>query len=399
MKNKELIIIGSIIVVLAVGLTVLEAMKPKPIDWTPNYSAREKTPLGLYVLDKEAPQLFKGDSIHKFWQSPYEFFDPKYSYNTSSYAIKGTFLEISDGNEIDPESVKELMHFVNHGNTVMLSMRSFPYILLDTLGVTMDYQKILIDSVQVNLADDPRDRYWIREGAGLAYFDSIPQNDSITILGSQRYKSDDLPNFIEARFGYGRFLLHAQPAAFSNYYLLKDDYYNYAQKVLSKIPKGTIYWRNDAANTRLFEDEGSSLRYIMSQPGLKWAWRLGIWGLVLFILFNGRRRQRVVPILSPVRNTTVDFAKTIGNLYYQEGDHHTIIEKKVIYFLEHIRNEYLIDTSILDDAFVEKLHFKTGKPVEDIQYAVYMIKKYRHNFVSSANDVVAINNAIEKLRL
>ena len=81
-----------------------------------------------------------------------------------------------------------------------------------------------------------------------------------------------------------------------------------------------------------------------------------------------------------LKNTTVDFTKTIGNLYYQEGNHHTIIEKKIIYFLEHIRKEYIIDTYTLDDAFIEKIHLKTGKPVADIQKTVSLIKEHRHQF-------------------
>jgi hypothetical protein len=126
---------------------------------------------------------------------------------------------------------------------------------------------------------------------------------------------------------------------------------------------------------------------------------VAIIAFLVFIFFNARRRQRIVPEIAPLKNTTVDFAKTIGNLYFQEGDHHTIIEKKIIYFLEHVRNVYLIDTYSLDKDFVEKLHLKTGKPIEDIEKAVSLIKKHRHEFRSTEADVLAINKAIENLRL
>ncbi|KOS07930.1 hypothetical protein AM493_19110 [Flavobacterium akiainvivens] len=399
MKNKELIIVGSVVAFLAIVLTVVEALKPKPIDWTPTFSTRDKIPFGLYVLDAEANDLFKGDSVERFWMSPYEYFDPKYNYNTKSYNVKGAFLEISNADEIDEESVKELMYFADHGNTVMLSMKSFPRQLLDTLNIGMSYLNILRDSAKINLVTAPRDHYWIKDGLGTGYFSSLPGADSITVLGHQSIGLDDLPNFIEAKFGNGRFLLHTQPSIFTNYYLLKNDNYNYAQQVLSKIPRGTVYWKNQQANSKYFEDPGSKLRFIMTQPGLKWAWRLGLWGLLFFIIFNARRKQRVVPVIPPVHNTTIDFAKTIGNLYYQEGDHHNIGEKKIVYFLEHIRTEYLIDTSTLDDAFIEKLHLKTGKPEEDIRHAVEVIKTFRRNLENSEKDLVAINNAIEKLRL
>lgn len=116
------------------------------------------------------------------------------------------------------------------------------------------------------------------------------------------------------------------------------------------------------------------------------------------MLFNAKRKQRVVPIIKPLENTTVDFAKTIGNLYYQEGDHTTIIDKKIIYLLEKIRNEYLIDTTKLDADFIKKFQQKTGKSHFDIERMVFLINTHRrspHNSIE--DDLININNAIEKI--
>ena len=39
---------------LLIGFAVyLDAIKPKPVDWTPSYDLRDKIPFGLYVFDKE----------------------------------------------------------------------------------------------------------------------------------------------------------------------------------------------------------------------------------------------------------------------------------------------------------------------------------------------------------
>jgi hypothetical protein len=399
MKNREMIIIGSIVVVLALVLTLVDASQPKQVNWEPSYSARDKMPFGLYVLDAESEKLFEGDSVIKYWKTPYELLDAQYDAALKRYKVKGTVLEISNNDNIDIESVNELIYFAEQGNTVMLSMKNFPAQLLDTLRVETGYGNLLKDSVKINIATTPRDYYGVRYGLGTGYFSKLPGKDSVKVLGYQSQGLNDYPNFIEAKFGRGRFLLHTQPAVFTNYYLLKRDYFNYVQMALSYIPRGTVYWRNDYANTNFFEDPDSKLRYIMSQPGLKWAWRLFLWGILLFMLFNGRRKQRIMPIIEPVKNTTVDFAKTIGNLYYQEGDHHTIIEKKIVYFLEHIRTEYRIETAQLNEEFIQKLHLKSGKPAEDVRAAVNLIQQFRHSKASTANDVVAINNAIEKLRL
>ena len=116
------------------------------------------------------------------------------------------------------------------------------------------------------------------------------------------------------------------------------------------------------------------------------------------MIFNAKRKQRIIPIIKPLSNTTVDFTKTIGNLYYQEGDHQNLIDKKIIYFLERIRNDYLIETSTLDENFVKKLQAKTGKEIKDIEHLVHLIKHQRKSYnLSIESDLIEINNAIEKI--
>jgi len=198
------------------------------------------------------------------------------------------------------------------------------------------------------------------------------------------------------KYKSGTFYLHTQPVAFTNFHLLKGNHHEYAEKVLSYIPKTDVFWCIKDQNGEVIS--ASPMRYILSQPALKWAWYIFLIGMIIFILFNAKRKQRIVPIIKPLANTTVDFTKTIGNLYYQEGDHNNIIDKKIIYFLEKIRNEYLIDTNKLDNDFIKKLHLKSGKKLEDIQNLVYLINAYRkNNFASDEADLIQINTAIEKV--
>ena len=400
--NRQVTIYVVLLVILIGAIIAIDSTKPKPINWTPTYNVEDKIPFGLYVLDQEMDNLFKGQKIEKFNVTPYEFFDAAYDYENKEYTAKGNYISIGEHSEIDEESVTELMYYAEHGNTVLLSMQSFPEILLDTLKVEIDASYYLIDSLEVYLDNKNASptKYFFDEGAGFTYFSSIDTLNT-TVLGYQDYvegkEALKKANFIHVPYGNGSFLLHTQPAAFTNFHLLKGNHYQYAQNVLSFLPEKDVYWDTGSMyNSRL---KGSDLRYMLKQPGFRSAYYIGLIAILFFILFNAKRRQRIIPEIPPVKNTTVDFAKTIGNLYYQEGNHHVIIEKKIIYFLEKIRSEYLIDTHTLDEAFIEKLHLKTGKPVEDIQNVVHLIKKYRHQFENTQADVIQINRAIEKLRL
>lgn len=392
--NRKLIITVALIAACMGIMIYAGSNKPEEIDWTPYYSIDKKTPLGLYVFDKETPALFKGQQVKKINETPYEYFDPLYDYKAKAYNAEGVFMNISGKNTMDEVSARELAYFAAHGNTVFLAMKNFPPKILDTLKIQMKEAQPKSDSVRFNVTRWARSHYF-RRGLGYNCFDSLP--DGSQVLGQQQIAGKNYANFVRVPFGNGYFVLHTQPAIFSNYHLLKSDHHLYAAEVLSVLPDETVYWQ-----TGLPEREQVSsgpLRYIMSQPGLRWAYWTGLLALLVFILFNAKRKQRIVPETEPVRNSTVDFARTIGNLYYLEGNHHTIIEKKIIYFLEHVRNEYHVDTYDLDEAFVEKLHAKTGKPVEDIQKAVSLIKYHRQQLNSTEADVAAINKAIENLRL
>lgn len=395
--NKKLTIYIVLLVAVIGILILIDASRPKPIDWTPTYSVKDKIPFGLYVFNKEASELFKGEKIEKLKVTPYEYFNQLYDYETKRYSANGSFISIGEQVNIDNESVKELMYFADHGNTVFLSAKDFPQSLLDTLGLKLNGGFSIKDSIALSLDKPSAKKHYFNEGIGLTYFDSI-DTKAVKILGYQEFSKVKRPNFIQVSFGNGIFLLHTQPAVFTNFHLLKGDHYQYTEGVLSCIPQGKVYWYSKQF-TNEEDPSNNQLRYILSQPALKWTMWLGIIAFLIFLLFNAKRKQRVIPEIVPLKNTTVDFAKTIGNLYFQEGNHHTIIEKKIIYFLEHIRNEYHIDTYSLDDVFIEKLHLKTSKPVADIEKTVSLIKKHRHQFESSEADVIAINKAIENLRL
>ena len=276
-------------------------------------------------------------------------------------------------------------------------MKSFPQVIMDSLKLKTGDDFTINDSTYLSLGEKtPVKQYLFKGGTGYTFFDSL-DTEKVKVLGYQKTGKKKHANFIEVPYGYGRLLLHTQPAAFSNFHLLKEDHYKYAEGVLSYIPQGKVFWY--AKKYKHGEESDSIFRYILSQPALTSAFWLAIFAFLIFIFFNAKRKQRIVPEILPLKNTTVDFAKTIGNLYFQEADHHTIIEKKIIYFLEHIRNVYLIDTYSLDKDFVEKLQLKTGKTVADIEKAVSLIKKQRSQFTSTEADVMAINKAIEKLRL
>ena len=396
--NRTLKIYVFFLILLLAGIVYIDINRPKPINWSPTYSIKDKIPFGLYVFDNEIKSYFKNQKIEKINTTPYEYLIDLYDYDTlvNNYKINGTAVNISEYSDIDKQSVEELLIFVSRGNTAFLSSKELPMQLLDSLKVRTKLDYKFNDSIFNWVANKKLDtkKYKITEGLGNNYFSKIDTLNT-TVLGYQNGDSTRV-NYIKVKYYDGEFLLHTQPTAFTNFHLLKGDHFEYAQKVLSYIPKNNIFWFIKNQDGQAISQ--SPMRYILKQPALKYAWYIFLIGTIIFIIFNAKRKQRIIPIKKPLPNTTVDFTKTIGNLYYQEGDHDNIINKKIVYFLERIRNVYLIDTNKLDDEFIKKLHLKSGKDLSDIQRAVFLINTHRKSPHSSIEeDLIQINKAIEKI--
>lgn len=395
---KSLKIYLFILVLIFIAILAIDANKAKPIDWRPTYATKDKIPFGLYVFDQESENLFKDQKITKFGKTPFEFFDEKFNYADSSYEIAGTVLHIDHEFTIDPSSIDELFYFAGHGNHVFLSSSDFPKEIADSLKFTIEYNTKFKDSIQLDIAKSKnKHKAYYDKSISTAYFDEIDSTKTV-VLGTQKSSSGtEHANYIRIAHKRGFFYLHLQPAAFTNYYLLQKNA-SYIEDALGYLPKTKeVFWKIKRYEVEF--NSGSPMRYILSQPALKWAWRLALIGMLIFMIFNAKRRQRIIPIEEPLKNTTVDFTKTIGNLYFQEGNHLIIAEKKIQFLLEKIRNEYYIDTFNLDETFCNRLQQKTNRNKEDITKLVTQIKYIRNQNTITEKKLIEFNALIEKLHL
>ena len=172
-----------------------------------------------------------------------------------------------------------------------------------------------------------------------------------------------------------------------------DDKADYAATVLSYLPKQQIIWDNNYKSGRKVIT--SPLRYILQNTALKWAFYISMFGLILFVIFRGKRVQRIIPVINKLENATVEFTRTIGELYYQHGDFTNIIEKKIQYFLEFIRTNYYLETDQLNPSFIDKLAAKSSNTKEKtktiIDYLVFLNSKTNH----TVQELIELNKKIE----
>ncbi|MBA2250138.1 MAG: DUF4350 domain-containing protein [Chitinophagaceae bacterium] len=230
--------------------------------------------------------------------------------------------------------------------------------------------------------------------------------DKTKVLG---YNETGQPNYIVNFIGKGRLYLHAAPRIFGNYFLLKDTNYNYLKNVLSFLRNNpqNIYWDEYYKNKLVTPKKGngqkdtdknafSSLDVIRRHPPLLWAFWLSIAAIILFVVFNIKRKQKIIEEVKPNTNTTVVFAETVGRLYLQKRNNKNISEKMITYFYEYIRNNFFLKTNTINDDFISRLSGKSGVEKEVVQKLFTSIRCIQENEDIDDNELFLLNQQIEK---
>ena len=393
--SKSIKIYIGILSFLFVAAIAIEFSKPKPINWTRTFNEKHTIPYGTYVLYNELPEIFPNSSVYDIKVSPFEYFDDFYNWEDSTYTTQGSYLYIDDYADIDDISAQELLDFASYGNDIFISTNYLPQRFKDSLYIETDNDYSFQGKAALSLANPifKSDSITIDKGLSNIYFSAL-DSVSTTVLGYQNFDDEERINFIKVDYGPGNIFLHLQPVAFTNYALLKKDNKKYTAALLSYLPDNTIFF--DSRNKRKDELGSSPLRFVHSQPPLKWAWYLALLSLLLFVIFKAKRKQRIIKVIKPLQNTTVAFTKTIGNLYYETKDHNTIIDKKISFFLEHIRRRYYLDTHILDDKFVKTLALKSGHKKAHIQKLINVVVHLKAKQICTEDDLLQLNKLIEE---
>ena len=395
--KKILPILIFLVVLIVTAAIVIGVKQSKTVDWEESFDEISNKPYGVSVLYKELPNLFKDYKVRTVYHQPASYLNANSEGGYGEHVAEGSFIIIGNSDYLEDDSIDELLNFVDAGNTLFISDYYFPQKFHDTLDVSTSYVENEKDSIsylslkQLNIDDMTLDK-----NASDQYFSEF---DSInhTVLGHSKIDYKHV-NFLQVPFGEGQVFLHLEPKAFTNYHILKEDRYKYVEGVLYYLPDNDIYFDSYTKMQTSYDgdvEKESNLGWFLEQLSFKWAWYTALIFGILFMIFNAKRRQRVIRIIKPLQNTTVAFVKTVSNLYFDTKDHKNLIDKKIKYFLEKIRRDLNINTDILDEEFTNKLASKTGKKKEDVQILVNFINLMRSKNEFFEENLTKLNRHIE----
>ncbi len=385
--NKTIKTYGIILFIVIIFLALLELSKKDVTNWMKNFDVTEKTPFGLFVFNQEADAIF-GKKLQRTVTSPYNF------YNDNAKIAPHNIFVVQK--RIDRQSWENLLKQVSNGSDAMIVSTQISPAISDTLGfvqsMTSFEERSTMKFTDQKFSTDSLHLDKFPSGNGFLY---IKKDTEILGYTAEKERKNQA-NFIKIKFGKGNFYLHSEPLFLTNYYLLYGkNSKKYLEDVFSYLPYRKTVWFVDTTGSGKSKN---ALSFILSKPALKYAWWILLAGLLLFIIFNAKRRQRKIPIIEPLKNKSVEFVKSIGNLYLQEGDFHDMMAKKAQYFLHRIRLELMIDTQNLDENFAKKLQLKTGAPLEKINEAIELIKKSLDQYSNvMKDDLIKMNKLLDEI--
>ncbi|MBC7887804.1 MAG: hypothetical protein H7Z13_07930 [Ferruginibacter sp.] len=360
------------------------------------FSHKDKNPFGAFVLHHQLEQLYFHNAIRKVNHNFENTFD--------DIADTGSlYISVSKNLYLTKADLAGILDYVYAGNSLFISSDNIDKRLLDTLGCKVKkvfYERPIPEmkytsvKLQRQVFNDPA----VYQYFYFPFYNHFTKLDSLhsRVLGSNSMGA----NFIVIFYGDGRVYLHIEPRALSNYFLLQKDNYKYFQHVFSFTPAipERVYW-DDYYKKR--DDPGyeggnkSSLGVLLRYPPMAWAFWLLLILFGLYVYFGGKRRQRIVATIPPNNNTTTAFAETIGRLYLQQKDNRNIADKLITYFMEHIRNQYYLNTSHLNEEFINTLSRKSNNTREGMEKLFKSIGMVQQSMEIGDQQLLSLNQQIE----
>lgn len=363
-RGRAYIIIGVLAFLL---LLVFEYNKPKKINWFPSYVSTHKIPYGTKVINDLLPKYFS--KVQQVYKSPYEFL-------SRSDTINGTYLLVNGSIEFGRTDLREVLRWVKEGNHLFMASESFETDLLDTLNLEIsslyDTQSISpIFSHRLVNKDLKSEKMVFEKDYYSTYFSKIDTLKSV-VLGQVSFENDSLTtpktqvDFVQQPFGNGKITLSTFPEAFTNYAVLKDGHPKYTAGLLAYIDSELpLLIDNHHKEGKTFYT--SPMYLFLNTKELKWAYYMVLIGTLVYVIFEGKRKQRTIKVITPLKNQTLAFTRTIANMYFENNRQAEIAQHKIKYFLDYIRSKFYLKTDPLDAQFYEALAYRSNHTVEEIE--------------------------------
>lgn len=342
------------------------------------------------------------------------------SIDTTLFVTEGdlpsVYMLLDNGIRMKEKEIDKLKEFVRQGNHAFVSVLDFGDRFSEVFCYGDLTKKMWNEGMNLNFTHETfnsdysyyfqRFQNNVNTYREWAYF--VPSNfkvglDNVTTISLETYLEN--PVFVKIPHGEGYFYLHSIPEVFVNESMFTEDGFEYAQSVMSHLPKGHYKWHNhlniwDINNEVDPEDSGdikkeSPIQYILKDSNLLAAYLTAIFTLLVYILFKTKRKQKIIPTIEPNENSSLEFVETVSKLYLKQDKHYKFIKHYEQSFIHFIKDKYYLSSQNIDQDYINSVALKSDVSTERIQVIFKEFDKAKKSYSYSTDSLIALHKKIE----
>lgn len=371
-------------------------------NWSVTLERNSKEPYGCYIAYQCLKDLFPVTSISSS-KNPLEQIR-----NGNKRGSQGELVVIvCDHIRLDSMGWEAIQTFLQNGNDVVLFSSDLPEQIQKDLKVHVTYADTSNGFINEMVWDTTRrqplsiDFYQNKYEFGFkgnpiltAYQTDSMNDDQYTPWGHVGKKEQ--VNLL-TWYHQGSITLCSSPLVMSNYFLLQENNRGYYERLFSTYRVGVkkITWCSGYEIKTEVNEDGMWAR-IWSLPALRYSFMIFLALLILYFTFESKRRQRMIPILDPNTNSSLEFTETIGRLYYNKRDHRNLVKKMLQHYFEHVRTKHQLPTNELNEAFAVKLSAKLNQPLSETKAFLAYLEYIRSSSDVSDTDIIHLHRQLKK---
>lgn len=378
------------LLVLFLVFVITQYQIPKKLDKSRTYGLFDKIPYGsnaLYQLMKQA--LFK-DSVECSNKTPYQQLEAEKN-------IGNIYFMVGNNLPLGKADCRAILKFAENGNDAFIGANYFPTFLEDTLSFSVKP----IFNIAPNSDSAPQKfQFYPPQAMGKRHCEFKSQlllssfskfDSSKTVILATTLDSQAV--LLRFPIGRGNIYLFSLPDAFSNIILKEKSQREFAYHILSYLKGGKIIWKN---NQKEKDSHPASLMdFIFNNPSLYTGYMIALIFLLIFMGFALKRKQRIIPEIPPLRNTTLDFIEVLGKVYYRHKNHKIILEEKALIFFEQLRTQFGLKNKSFKPDDISRIAALSGIPEAEVRATIHKLLRILQGSSVSEFTLTSMNEELE----
>ncbi len=412
--NNSRLLAGIVVAIILVLILLVFIFQQKRYNWSETYNPTDSNPYGTVIFNRLMKNVRNHQEFVMVKDSAFKELPKDPTNDVDNYIYIGTdfYANLND--------TKQIFDFVAAGNNAYIFCDNPSNLITDSILVftnengrlieaesdyfyeeefTSDDEELTYDDEEELLIEESIERkfytvydtlidlhlqspvhravppfglshyvHFERVGKSWTFFnDSLKTRDGKDVQ-SLGYFDEEYSNFISCSYGKGQFYFHSTPLVFTNYFILNDTAMNYCRTTLNSMGNGIVYWDEDnrdwdqinfdfdkELNDPTKPQEGP-MEFILSEPNLRYAWYTLLFAGLLYLFFGAKRKQRIIPPVENMQNTSVEYTEVISQMFMNQSDHKKLISMKMDIFKAYLRDTFNLKLPLSQEQENESLY-------------------------------------------